>query len=150
MINRTIAIASTLTIVSIGLPLAAQIDNDVETPTVRPTRPTVDDDVGLPDGVEDPADSGLPDARSPTTGNSAATGIIILEIDGVPTYYAPIDPSQVDLSGGNIPTYRLDRGSTTSNDVNTDASATEDRSGGLVIYPPVDSLDDLKPEDILQ
>ncbi|MBE9108371.1 hypothetical protein IQ273_02915 [Nodosilinea sp. LEGE 07298] len=65
MIKRTIAIASTLTIVSIGLPLAAQIDNDAETPTVRPTRPTVDDDVGLPDGVEDPADSSLPDAGSP-------------------------------------------------------------------------------------
>lgn len=157
MIKRTatIAIASTLAIVGASLPLAAQVydapvDNDVETPSVRPNRPIGDDDVGLPDGVEDPVDGGLPDVENPAIGASAADGVIILEIDGVPNYYAPVDPSQVDLSNRNIPIYRLDRETTTFNGVDTEASDTEERSGGFVIYPPADSVEDLEPEDILQ
>ncbi|PSN15997.1 hypothetical protein C7293_04765 [filamentous cyanobacterium CCT1] len=152
MIGRTaaIAIASALTIVSTGLPLSAQVNDGA--PAIPPTQPTGDDDVGLPDGVEAPADGGLPDAGSPVTGNPAANGVIILEINGVPTYYAPVDPSQVDLTDGNIPIYRLDREATTSNDTSNDndVNATEDSDGGFVIYPPADSVEDLEPEDILQ
>lgn len=159
--TATIAIASTLALVSAGLPLAAQVEstpgnNGVGTPSVRPDRSVGNDDVGLPDGVEDPVDGGLPDVENPATGTSAATGVIILEVDGVPNYYAPIDPSQVNLSGGNIPVYRFDRettnsnGTSTDNDTNNEANATEDRGSGFVIYPPADSVEDLEPEDILQ
>lgn len=100
-----------------------------------------DNDVGLPDGVDSPPDSGLPEAGTPTP-----QGVIQIEVNGESRYYAPINLDESQLEGANIPSYRIDNGGTD----NTDAgSNTETESGGMVTYPPADSIEDLEPEDIL-
>jgi hypothetical protein len=151
----------------IGLPLAAQIDDPVDaldTETDSPGLIEGDDDVGLPEGSDTPADSGLPDA-----GVVTPQGLIRLEVDGESRYYAPVNINETQLEGTSVPTYRLDGSGNFPNDAAVtgdealdDAAVTTDDNqplegtnvepdrDSLIIYPPADSIEDLEPEDILE
>lgn len=131
----------------VGLPLAAQIEtspevlNEDEQEAVTDDTEVIegDDSLGLPGVGDFPEDGGLSGADGET-----AEGVIRLEIDGESTYYAPVELDETQFDTTDIPTYRLDSSTTTVDD-----GATVEEDGGMVTFPPADSVEDLEPEDIL-
>jgi len=150
----------------IAPPLQAQIEEPPvidDTPAVleddEPNRGTpsrenlpTDDDDGLPEGAESPPEAGLPDAGQVLNGGNAALDqVILLNINGEPRYYVPVnlDANQASqLEGRNIPTYNLsDDGATSeSSGINNPVEEGE----GFVTEPFTGSLEDLEPEDIIE
>lgn len=145
--------------IGIATPLRAQVEAppaidpavieapEVDTPAPDPAIP--DDDVGLPEGAESPPDAGLPDAGEVIDSSSATLDqVILLTVDGVPRYYAPVNVNAAQLEGVDVPTYTLgETGAATADDA--DAATPEGREP-MVTYPPADSLEDLDPEDIVE
>jgi hypothetical protein len=130
-----IALASIGLTLSLTLPLAAQ---DIDAPTpVEPEAP-FDDETGLPD-VGEPGADDRQDEASTVTDN-------IIIIDGTAYEYDP-----ADLEGNPI----LDNLSPVDNqnlnlEMNDEAGRDDGAdSGGMVTYPPADSIEDLEPADIL-
>lgn len=131
----------------VSLPLAAQIETppevlDEEAQEGVTDDPEViegDDSLGLPGVGDFPDDGGLPEV-----GTDSTEGVIRLEIDGESMYYAPVELDETQLDTTDIPTYRLDSSTTTVDD-----GATVEEDGGMVTFPPADSVEDLEPEDIL-
>lgn len=138
-------------------------------PQPSPGQPTDGQRVPEPGQATDEQPASEPGQPGASPGN-----VIQLEIDGTTNYYVPIeiDPSQVE--GQNIPTYRIQQdpaqpgmaqpGATQPGGVQpsgtgvgvgepvrptTDPSPASG-SGGLIIFPPADSIQDLEPSDILE
>jgi hypothetical protein len=138
-------------------------------PQPSPGQPTDGQLVPEPGQATDGQPASQPGQPGTSPGN-----VIQLEIDGTTNYYVPIeiDPSQVE--GQNIPTYRIQQdpaqpgmaqpGATQPGGVQpsgtgvgvgepvrptTDPSPASG-SGGLIIFPPADSIQDLEPSDILE
>lgn len=137
-----VAIAATLASLGAGLPVVAQepiqVPETVEPPAIIDQDRLLDDEVGLPDGVEDTEGTGLPNA-----GEVLDDNVLILENGDVTT------PRSVEgVNGGRVYT---DPNPGANVDLEPEASPVETgQDGGMVIYPPADSVEDLEPEDILQ
>ncbi|MDB9529906.1 hypothetical protein PN498_28225 [Oscillatoria sp. CS-180] len=168
-LNYTIALGIGLAIASIGLPTLAQsqqpprVLDQEELDAIRDDTSqsnTVDDNVTLPDGNE-----GILETDT-AINEPSVDDVIILVIDGVANYYVPVNIDGTQLDDSNIPTYTLDSrspnaetaspttvnssGTPTTNSPATDSSVSGQETDEFVIYPPADSIEDLRPEDILE
>jgi len=162
VITKTGLVVGLLAGLGIATPLRAQIEQPPvidETPDVllddtdgmtpsEDNLPT-DDDVGLPEGAESPPDAGLPDAGQVINGGSATVDqVILLNVNGEPRYYAPVNLDADQLEGADVPTYNLSDDGVTFE--GSESNNVVEEGEGFVTEPFTGSLDDLEPEDIVE
>lgn len=127
--------------VGIATPLQAQIEDP---PAIEPPTVIDDSEVGVPTPSPDATN---PDATLDGT-DIPLDQVILLNVDGVTRYYVPVNLDAAQLEGVDVPTYTLgENGAATAAD--SEATTPEGREP-MVTYPPADSLEDLRPEDIVE
>lgn len=165
MIKQTAAIALTATLASLGMSLPALAQDADNLPTVIDRDELLNDDVGLPEGTEDGADTGLPDAGEVLDDNVIIEDDTVIEdddvspdIDGeseIPArdVFRLEDPAieyQIELDDDNIDVPEVENPGAINVPEVDEPGRTDDDNDGTVIYPPADSVNDLEPEDILR